>query len=219
MLQVAPSLLSADFARLGEHAAECVNAGAKWLHCDVMDGHFVPNLTFGAGFVKALSPHLPDTVFDVHLMVTNPADFIEPMAAAGASALTVHIEACTHLQRTLAAIRAAGMKAGVALNPATGIDGLRYIVDDIDLVLVMTVNPGFGGQKFLPQAARKVADLNLFRQDTNKSFLISVDGGVDANTAPGLVRDGADVLVAGSFVFGHPEGIAGGIAALQKAAL
>ncbi len=212
---LAPSLLAADFSRLGEQVRECALAGAPYLHLDVMDGHFVPNLTFGAGLIRALRSHAPELVFDAHLMVSRPDDFIAPMAEAGVNALTVHAEACLHLQRTLSAIRAAGMKAGVALNPATGLDPLRYVLGDLDLVLVMTVNPGFGGQTFLPQAAKKVSELAALRAESGASFLISVDGGVDAKTAPELVRSGADILVSGSFVFGHPGGIAGGLAALK----
>ena len=217
-LDVAPSLLAADFARLGEQAGECVAAGARRLHCDVMDGHFVPNLTFGEGVVRALRPRCPETLFDVHLMVERPGDYIAPMQAAGADILTVHVEATVHLQRTLAAIRAAGMKAGAALNPATPPEILRCVLEDLDLVLVMTVNPGFGGQSFLPGAARKVKELAEMRSAAGVHFLISVDGGVDASTAPGLIADGADVLVAGSYIFGHPGGIAAGIAALRESA-
>jgi ribulose-phosphate 3-epimerase len=215
--ELAPSLLAANFSRAGEEAQECVAAGARWLHFDVMDGHFVPNLTFGAGFVKALRPLCPGIVFDVHLMVSRPDDYIGPLRDAGADAVTVHLEACFHLQRTLTTIRSAGMKAGVALNPATGLDGLRYVLDDLDLVLVMTVNPGFGGQKFLPSAARKVGELAALRRESGAEFLISVDGGVDEKTAPGLALDGADVLVAGSAVFGHAGGVSGGVAALKEA--
>lgn len=218
-IRVSPSLLSADFSRFAEGAAACVHAGADWLHFDVMDGHFVPNLTFGPDLVRALRPQFPTLPFDVHLMVERPYDYIETFAAAGADLITVHIEATPHLQRTLAAIRAVGRRAGVALNPATSPDLLTYVLDDVDLVLVMTVNPGFGGQRFIPAAGDKVADLARMREQEGASFLISVDGGVDDKTAPDLIRCGADVLVAGSFVFDHEKhGVPGGIAALRAAA-
>lgn len=217
-VRVAPSLLSADFARFADGAAACVHAGADWLHFDVMDNHFVPNLTFGPALVHALRPLFPDTPFDVHLMVERPYDLIEPFAAAGADLITVHFEAAKHLQRTLAAIRALGRKAGVALNPATPPELLSYVLDDLDYVLIMTVNPGFGGQKFIPAAGDKVGDLSRLREQEGASFLISVDGGIDEQTAAGVVRDGADVLVAGSFIFGHEGGVETGIAALRAAA-
>jgi ribulose-phosphate 3-epimerase len=217
-VRVAPSILSADFAHFADGAGACVHGGADWLHIDVMDGHFVPNLTFGTDVVQALRPLFPNTPFDVHLMVAKPYEWVERFAAAGADIITVHQEATPHLQRTLAAIRACGCSAGVALNPATPPSTLQYVLDDLDLVLVMTVNPGFGGQKFLPAAGDKVGDLTRLREQEGASFLISVDGGVDDKTAPHLVRDGADVLVAGSFVFHAPGGPPAGIAALRAAA-
>lgn len=217
-VRISPSLLSADFANFADGAGLCIDGGADWLHFDVMDGHFVPNLTFGPELVRALRPLFPNTPFDVHLMVERPYDYVETFAAAGADLITVHAEAAPHLQRTLAAIRACGCRSGVALNPATPPSLLTYVLDDVDLVLVMTVNPGFGGQKFLPAAGDKVGDLVRLREQEGASFLISVDGGVDDKTAPGLVREGADVLVAGSFVFHAEDGPAHGIAALRAAA-
>jgi ribulose-phosphate 3-epimerase len=218
-VRVSPSLLAADFSHFAAGAAACVHAGADWLHFDIMDGHFVPNLSFGPDLVRTLRPQFPNTPFDVHLMVQKPYDLVEVFAAAGADLITIHVEATPHLQRTLAAIRAVGRRAGVALNPATPPDWLTYVLDDVDLVLVMTVNPGFGGQKFLPAAGDKVGDVARLREREGASFLISVDGGVDDRTTPGLVRDGVDVLVAGSYVFHHPSGgPSGGIAALRAAA-
>ena len=217
-VRIAPSLLSADWGAFAEGAAACARAGADWLHLDVMDGHFVPNLTFGVDLISALHKRQIGLPLDVHLMVERPEDLIPKFAEAGADHLTIHVEATPHLQRALAQVRAANRRAGVAVNPATPLDFLPYVLSDIDLVLVMTVNPGFGGQTFLPAAAAKVKELHALRQRSDAPFLISVDGGVDDTTAPGLVQDGADVLVAGSFVFKHAAGPAEGISALRASA-
>jgi len=213
---LSPSLLSADFGAFAEAARECERAGAEFLHFDIMDGAFVPNITFGPGVVQALRPH-SRAVFDVHLMIERPERWIEAFAEAGANILTIQAEACIHLQRALAQIRANGMRAGLALNPATPLTVLEYLLDDIDLVLVMTVNPGFGGQSYIPAMTRKIRQAREMLDASGREILLEVDGGINGGTAKTVVDAGATVLVAGSSVFGHPQGLEAGLQALRTA--
>lgn len=198
---IAPSILSADFARLGEEIKDVVDAGADWIHVDVMDGHFVPNITIGPVVVQSLKKLNPPTL-DVHLMISEPERYIADFAKAGADYIAVHVEASTHLHRNLQQIRAAGAKAGVVLNPHTPVDSIKHVLGLCDLVLLMSVNPGFGGQAFIPEVLPKIEELVKMRAKGNHDFLIEVDGGVNEKTAPELIKAGVDVLVAGSYVFG-----------------
>jgi ribulose-phosphate 3-epimerase len=204
MALVAPSLLSADFARLAEDIARVEAAGADWLHLDIMDGHFVPNLTFGPPIVAAIRK-VAKLPLDVHLMVTNPAELIEAFAAAGADWLTVHVETEPHLHRLVSRIRELGVKPAVALNPSTPLATLEEILPELDMVLLMSVNPGFGGQKFISSALSKISRLKQQISQLNRQVLIQVDGGVTTSNASQLVKAGADVLVAGSAVFGSQD--------------
>ena len=215
--RIAASVLAADFSRLGEEVRAISDAGADWLHVDVMDGHFVPNLTIGAGVVAALRPH-SDRPFDVHLMVSPVDPYIEPFADAGADCITVHAEASAHLHRTLQRIKGTGKRAGVALNPATPIHAIEPVLGDVDLVLVMSVNPGFGGQRFIPSQLGKVEALRALIDASGRAVDLSVDGGIDEHTAGAATGAGADVLVAGSASFaGGQADYPGNIARLRAA--
>ncbi len=215
-VRIAPSILASDFARLGEEIQAVAAAGADFIHIDVMDGHFVPNLTIGPPVVKSLRK-ATDLPFDVHLMIAPVDPFIDAFADAGANILTVHPEAGPHLHRTLQRIRAAGMKSGVALNPATPADAIKPVLDDVDLILVMSVNPGFGGQSFIGSQLRKIETVRAMIDAISRDIMLEVDGGVDPETAPKAIAAGANVLVAGSAVFRGGEGAyAQNIAALRK---
>lgn len=216
---IAPSILSADFSRLGAHVAEALKAGVAYIHVDVMDGHFVPNISIGPLVVKALRPLADryDALLDVHLMISRPDDFLQEFAQAGADILTVHVETCPHLHRTVQAIRELGVRPGVTLNPGTGLHTLDEVLTYVDQVLIMSVNPGFGGQAYIPTSSDKIARLRRMLDERNPQARLEVDGGVKPENAAEIVAAGADILVAGSAVFGGPGTIAENIAAFRQA--
>ena len=218
-LRIAPSILSADFSRLGEDVQRAEAAGADWIHVDVMDGHFVPNITIGPLVVEAVrrSTELP---LDVHLMIESPERYVQNFADAGADLITVHAEACPHLHRVLSSIREAGARPGVAVNPGTPVEVLSDVLSLVDLILLMTVNPGFGGQSFIPRSIDRLTRLEgmLLREGLSGAVDVQVDGGISESTAPGVVAAGANVLVAGSALFRAPDGVEGAMARLRSAA-
>jgi ribulose-phosphate 3-epimerase len=204
MKRIAPSILSADFSRLGEEVKAVEAAGADWIHVDVMDGHFVPNITIGPLVARAVRS-VTDLPMDVHLMIENPDQYLEDFAKAGSTYLTVHPEACCHVHRTIGAIKDLGVKAGVSLNPATPLSAVEWILQDVDLVLIMSVNPGFGGQQFIAQSLQKIRDLKAIISARNLDVVIEVDGGVNKKTIQSVSEAGADAFVAGSAIFGSTD--------------
>lgn len=215
-VKIAPSVLSADFSRLGEQVRSAEAAGADVIHLDVMDGHFVPNITIGPLVVSAVRA-VTDLILDVHLMIDRPERYIDAFVEAGADIVIVHPEATNHLHRALQQIHDAGARAGVALNPATPESVLEYVISDVDLVLVMTVNPGFGGQTLIPQMLEKLSSVRRLLDEAGSLAWLSVDGGIDPTTAPQAVAHGADMLVSGSAIYAAPEGVAPAIHALREA--
>lgn len=215
MIRIAPSILSADFSRLAEEIRSVEEGGADWLHVDVMDGRFVPNITIGPPVVAAIRP-VTKLPLDVHLMIADPDRYIPAFAKAGADIISVHAEACVHLHRTIHFIKEQGVKAGVVLNPHTPVETIRHVIADVDLVLLMTVNPGFGGQAFIPSVAPKIREVARLAGEQNKTLDIEVDGGVNAKTAPLCAEAGANVLVAGSAIYNEADRAAA-IRALREA--
>ncbi|MGE7110933.1 ribulose-phosphate 3-epimerase [Lysinibacillus sp. NPDC047702] len=204
MIQIAPSILAANFAKLGEEVKEVEKAGAQLIHIDVMDGHFVPNISFGSIVLDAIRP-LTNLPLDVHLMIENPDQYIEQFAKAGADYITVHVEACRHLHRTIQLIRSLGVKPGVVLNPHTPIESIQHILEDIDMVLFMTVNPGFGGQKFIHSVVPKIEALAAIIKEHNLNIAIEIDGGINAETIVPCAKAGATIFVAGSAIYSKED--------------
>ena len=217
MIKLAPSILSADFARLGEQIDEVARAGADYIHVDVMDGHFVPNITIGAPVVASIRP-VTSLPLDVHLMIERPERYISDFVKAGADIITVHVEASHHLDGTIRAIRESGAKAGVSLNPPTPLSAVDGLIHHVDLVLIMSVNPGFGGQAFIPETLPRIANMRKMIDSRKPGVELEVDGGINADNAPEIVEAGADVLVAGNSVFRAEEGISGAMQRLREAA-